>query len=94
MNKIKVIVIYALSNIQFFRKIIIESGSTVEEALLASNIISEDKKINIYKNKIGIYGTITHLKHIVKEGDQIEIYRELIIDPKELRRKKINLNKN
>lgn len=94
MNKIKVTVIYALSNIQFLRKIIIKSGSTVEDALLVSNIISEDKKINIYKNKIGIYGTITHLKHIVKEGDQIEIYRDLMIDPKELRRKKLNLNTN
>ncbi|MCW5196489.1 RnfH family protein [Buchnera aphidicola (Pemphigus obesinymphae)] len=94
MNKIKVTVIYALPNIQFLRKIIIKSGSTVEDALLASNIISEDKKINIYKNKIGIYGIITHLKHIVKEGDQIEIYRNLTIDPKELRRKKLNFNKN
>ncbi|HXK00377.1 MAG TPA: RnfH family protein [Buchnera sp. (in: enterobacteria)] len=93
MKKIKVIIIYALPHIQYLKKITIAPGSTVEFALIQSNIIKVEKKINIYKNKIGIYGTITNLKHILKDGDQIEIYRDLIMDPKELRRNKINVKK-
>jgi len=89
MKKIQVIVIYALPHIQYLKKVMIVPGSTVESALLQSNIIKVEKTIDIYKNKIGIYGMITDLKHIIQDGDQIEIYRDLIIDPKELRRNKI-----
>lgn len=93
MKKIQVIIIYALPHVQYLNKIMIVPGSTVESALLQSNIITVEKTINIYKNKIGIYGVITDLKNIIKDGDQIEIYRDLIMDPKELRRNKMNINK-
>ena len=37
---------------------------------------------------MGIFGKQTTLGHSLKNKDRIEIYRPLIIDPKELRRKK------
>ena len=37
---------------------------------------------------MGIFGKQTTLEHSLKNKDRIEIYRPLIIDPKELRRKK------
>ena len=40
------------------------------------------------KNKVGIYNQGKKLDEIVKNGDRIEIYRALIADPKEVRRKR------
>ena len=40
------------------------------------------------KNKVGIFSRAAKLTDIVENGDRIEIYRPLIADPKEIRRKK------
>lgn len=89
MNTIKITVIYALSNIQYIKEVNIRSNSTVKDAILASNLLNKMKKnIQYFKNKIGIYNKLVRLNTNLKNGDRIEIYRNLIIDPKE-RRKKI-----
>jgi putative ubiquitin-RnfH superfamily antitoxin RatB of RatAB toxin-antitoxin module len=38
--------------------------------------------------QLGIWSRSCELDHIPKEGDRIEIYRPLIADPKEVRRKR------
>ncbi|QCI18234.1 RnfH family protein [Buchnera aphidicola (Aphis nasturtii)] len=88
MNMIQVTIIYALSDIQYIRKVYIKSNSTVKDAILASNILSIVKNIQFYKNNVGIYNKLVHLNKKIKNGDRIEIYRNLIIDPKERRRNK------
>ncbi|CAL4322004.1 RnfH family protein [Buchnera aphidicola] len=96
MTMIKVTVIYALSDIQYIEEINIRSDYTVKDAILTSNLLNKIKKnIQHFKNKIGIYNKLVHLNTHLKNGDRIEIYRNLIIDPKE-RRKKIvkTLKKN
>ncbi|UPT14616.1 RnfH family protein [Buchnera aphidicola] len=86
MNTIQVTIIYALSEIQYIKKIYIKSNSTVKDAILASNILSMFQGIQFYKNNVGIYNKLVHLNKKIKNGDRIEIYRNLIIDPKERRR--------
>ncbi|QCI17650.1 RnfH family protein [Buchnera aphidicola (Acyrthosiphon lactucae)] len=93
MNIIKVTVIYALSEIQYIRKVYIKSGSTVKDAILASNLLNLINNFSFCNNSIGIYNKIVHIKSKIKDGDRIEIYRNLIIDPKEWRRKNIFLLK-
>ena len=44
--------------------------------------------IDLSKNKVGIFGKKTTLDHPLKDRDRIEIYRPLILDPKEMRRKR------
>ena len=53
-----------------------------------SGIQKKFPEINLGKNNVGIFGKQTTLEHSLKNKDRIEIYRPLIIDPKELRRKK------
>ncbi|CAL4321282.1 RnfH family protein [Buchnera aphidicola] len=89
MKKISVTIIYARANHQFIHKVDIIMGSTVREAIIYSNVLNIFKEISLYKNKIGIYNKIVKLKHVVKNEDRIEIYRDLIIDPKERRRNRI-----
>lgn len=88
MEIIQVTVIYALSEVQYIKKVRIKSNSTVKDAILASNLISVEKNIQFYKNNVGIYNKLVHLNRKIKNGDRIEIYRNLIIDPKERRRNK------
>ena len=91
MNIIKVKVVYALSDIQYIKEVYIDSNSTVKDAILASNLLNTVKNIQFYKNNVGIYNKLVHLNKNVKNGDRIEIYRNLIIDPKERRRKRSNI---
>nr|WP_230458782.1 RnfH family protein [Legionella pneumophila] len=63
----------------------LKQGATVEEALIKSNIYSicpETREL-----LVGVYGKRVSVDQVLKEGDRIEIYRPLILDPKEKRRK-------
>ncbi|QIQ41841.1 MAG: RnfH family protein [Buchnera aphidicola (Microlophium carnosum)] len=93
MNIIQVTVVYALPKIQYIYKVNAPLGSTVKDIILISNLLNLIKNFSLYNNRIGIYNKVVHLKSKVKDGDRIEIYRNLIIDPKEWRRKNIFLSK-
>jgi len=93
MNIIKVTVIYALPEIQYIYKVNIKFGATVKDVILASNILNLRNNISFHNNSIGIYNKLVHLQSKVKDRDRIEIYRNLIIDPKDWRRKNISLLK-
>ncbi len=88
-NKIiKVEVAYARSDKQWLIPIEVEAGSTIEAAILCSGILRECPEIDLTKQKIGVFSQSRHLFAEVNEGDRIEIYRPLLIDPKEARRAK------
>ena len=40
------------------------------------------------ENQVGIFGKLTSLDHTLRDRDRVEIYRPLIADPKEIRRKR------
>ncbi len=69
----------------------LKTGSTVFEALNASEIYTtypETKDL-----PVGIYAKQVSLDQVLKEGDRIEIYRPLVLDPKEKRRQKATVAK-
>ena len=45
-------------------------------------------EIDLRENKVGIYSRPAKLTDQLKDGDRIEIYRPLLADPKEIRRKR------
>ncbi len=59
---------------------------TAEQAIERSGILSEFTEIDLARNKIGIFGQQVRLSHRLEPGDRVEIYRPLLIDPKEARR--------
>ncbi|QCI20977.1 RnfH family protein [Buchnera aphidicola (Hyperomyzus lactucae)] len=89
MNIIQVTVVYALPDIQYIYEVNLRSRSTVKDAILASNLLKKIDSISLHNNRVGIHNKLVNLKSHVKDGDRIEIYRNLIIDPKERRRKKV-----
>lgn len=87
-GNIVVEVVYALPEKQYLQRVTLEEGSTIEQAIQASGLLALRDDIDLSKNKVGIYSRPAKLQDVVHDGDRVEIYRPLIADPKELRRKR------
>ncbi|NOY67683.1 MAG: RnfH family protein [Gammaproteobacteria bacterium] len=86
---IHVEVSYALPHEQHLISLNVDAGSTAEKAIQLSGLLERYPDIDIGKvNKIGVFGKLTKLDRVLKQGDRVEIYRPLIADPKEVRRKR------
>jgi len=59
--------------------------TTVAEAIELSDIKAEFPDLDMTACKVGIYGEIVSPNLQLKEGDRVEIYRELLFDPKQVR---------
>jgi uncharacterized protein len=81
-------VVYALPHEQVLLKIKLPQGATVAEAIEASGIVRRHPEIDLAQNKLGIYGKLTKADAVLRDRDRVEIYRPLIADPKEIRRKR------
>ena len=87
-DKINIEVVYALANEQILLKRSMPTGTTVTEAIQASGVLDKHPEIDLANNKLGIFGKLTKADAVVRDKDRIEIYRPLIADPKEVRRKR------
>jgi len=88
-DKIAVEIIYATEGQQDLLAVDVEPGTTVEQLIEFSGITEKYPEIDIAKNnKVGIFGKLTKLNTVLREKDRVEIYRPLIADPKEVRRKR------
>jgi putative ubiquitin-RnfH superfamily antitoxin RatB of RatAB toxin-antitoxin module len=85
-QQISIEVAYAMPDKQALLEVVIEQGTSVEQAILASGIIKRFPQIDLSKDKVGIWNRTCKLSDFPKNGDRIEVYRPLIADPKEARR--------
>jgi len=84
----KVSVFYASEKYQEEISVEVAENATVDLAIARSKIQTLFPEINLGSAAVGIFGKRVKLDAPLKEGDRIEIYRPLMIDPKELRRLK------
>jgi putative ubiquitin-RnfH superfamily antitoxin RatB of RatAB toxin-antitoxin module len=87
-EKINIEVVYALAHEQLLLKQQLPAGVTVAEAVQASGILAKHPEIDLATNKLGIFGKLTKAEAVLRDKDRVEIYRPLIADPKEVRRKR------
>lgn len=85
---ISVQVVYALPGRQELIQLKLPQGSTLQQAIEASGLLQHFPDIDLAKNKVGIYGKLSRLDTVLRDRDRVEIYRPLIADPKEIRRKR------
>lgn len=85
---IQVEVTYALPEQQRLLLVQVHDGATVEDAIKASGLLEKFPEIDLSKNKVGIFSKLVKLGDSVRDRDRVEIYRPLIADPKEVRRKR------
>ncbi|AOF52411.1 UPF0125 protein yfjF [Pasteurellaceae bacterium NI1060] len=88
MNQINIEIAYALPEHYYLKSLKVAEGTMVQTAILQSGILQQFTDIDLRENKVGIFSRPTKLTDILKEGDRVEIYRPLLADPKEIRRKR------
>lgn len=66
----------------------VESGSTVLHALHASGLLQLFPALDQPSVAVGVWGRKVSLNHTLQDGDRIEIYRPLGVDPKTARRQR------
>ncbi len=81
-------VAYALPATQSLLTLEVRVGATIRHAILQSGILRLFPEIDPQTISVGIFSEPKELDDIVKEGDRIEIYRPLTMDPKEARRRR------
>lgn len=81
-------VVYATPEKQALISLDVEQGTTAEQAVKLSGILEQFTEIDLTKNKLGIFGKVTKPDQVLRDKDRVEIYRPLIADPKESRRKR------
>ena len=79
---------YALPETQQLIELQVAAGTTVRGAIENSGILRRFPGIDLSKQKIGIFGKVVKLDRVLQPGDRVEIYRPLIADPKEARRRR------
>jgi len=86
MDTIKIEVAYARPDCQRIVALCVPVGTTVAEAIAASEIQNFFPEIDLTHQQVGIFSRQAKLTDVLKENDRVEIYRPLRMDPKEARR--------
>ena len=89
-QSINVEVAYALPGKQIIRAVNIDQGTTIGAAIVQSGIMIDfpELDIELESAKVGLFGKVAAMTTVLADGDRVEIYRPLIADPKEVRRKR------
>lgn len=85
---IRVEVAYARPDRQLIVPVEAPEGATLEQVIIQSGIQEQFPEIQIQTAKVGVFGKLSKLSAIARPGDRIEIYRPLLADPKEVRKRR------
>jgi len=85
---IRVEVAYATPGKQKVLSLEVPATCSVGEAIRLSGIEDEFPDMAVDPNAVGIFSRKVSLEQRLSEGDRVEIYRPLLADPKEVRRKR------
>ncbi len=86
-ERIHVEVAYAEPARQFLRALELPPGSTVADAITASNVVRECA-IDAQILAVSIWSKVVDRLAPLQDGDRVELLRPLKIDPKDARRKR------
>jgi len=81
-------IIYALLEQQKLLTQNLAKDQTVQDAIQQSGLLSRYPELDITTMIVGIFGKKTKMTQTLRANDRIEIYRPLIADPKEVRKRK------
>jgi putative ubiquitin-RnfH superfamily antitoxin RatB of RatAB toxin-antitoxin module len=79
-------VAYARPDRQFVLEVQLREGATARDALFASGLLESCAEIDPATATYGVFGRVVPADHPLREGDRVEIYRALKVDPRTARR--------
>ena len=87
-GRLRAEVVYALPDGSHVVAVELNAGATLGDALAASGLAARFPEIERYGYAVGVFGERRPLDSPLADGDRIEIYRPLRVDPKEARRRR------
>ncbi len=87
-DKIPVEVAYALPEKQEIVMLEVAPGTTARQAALSSGLERHFPGLDLANASLGIFGKAIKDTQELQAGDRVEIYRALIADPKEVRKRR------
>lgn len=85
-DRLHIEVAVAWPELQVIVPLTLGAGATVADALRASGLEQRFPGLEIADDRLGVFGEKRKPDDQLRDGDRVEIYRPLKIDPKEARR--------
>ncbi len=79
-------VVFALPDRQELVALEVDPGTTVEMAISLSAIGDKFPEEDLSGYQTGVWGKAVNRDHRLQEGDRLELYRPLLMDPRDARR--------
>lgn len=90
---IRVTVVYARPQRQWSQPVQLPSGATVQMAVERSGLLKAIPDLRLETIEVGIFHRRCGLDALLRDGDRVEIYRPLQLDPMEARRMRAKSSK-
>ncbi|MDT3722556.1 RnfH family protein [Pseudomonas oryzihabitans] len=89
-ERLAIEVALALPERQWLLNLQLEEGTTVEQAVLSSGLLEQLEPVQRAHYRVGIFGKLVAkpAERKLVQGDRVEIYRPLLADPKESRKRR------
>ncbi|MGH8669736.1 MAG: RnfH family protein [Burkholderiales bacterium] len=84
---LRVEVVHALPGGEDATFVELAAGATALDAVRTARVLERHPEIDLRRCKLGIYGKLVREDAPLADGDRVEIYRPLAMDPKEARRR-------
>lgn len=79
---------HATAQEEYLRELAVPAGTTIAQAIALSGVLSDIPGIDLALQPVGLYGKKKPLDTVLRAHDRIEIYRPLVADPKDSRRRR------
>ena len=87
-DSIRIQVCHATAAHAYLRELVVAAGTTIEQAIAQSGVLGDIPGIDLALQPVGVHGKKKPLDTVLREHDRIEIYRPLVADPKDARRRR------
>lgn len=96
MLNIQIEVAYALPDSQYIKALTVTPDCTVTQAIALSGITNDFPELQQQPLKLGIFSRLIDNpdQYVLADSDRIEIYRPLLLDPKEARRQRASKSRS
>jgi putative ubiquitin-RnfH superfamily antitoxin RatB of RatAB toxin-antitoxin module len=84
--ELRVTVVYCAPGCEDLSELRLPAGATVGDAIAQAGVLARRPEIAARAPDVGVWGRACGLDRALADGDRVEIYRPLTVDPKEARR--------
>ncbi|MFC3875525.1 RnfH family protein [Neisseria musculi] len=91
---VEIEIAYGTAQKQLLQTLRVPAGTTAREAVLQSRIAQEFPGADVQDAPLGIFGKAVKDHTVLRDNDRVEVYRPLLADPKEARRKRAAAGKD